>query len=237
MMSGIYKLTFPNNKIYIGQSVNIEHRLNQHRLEANKCFALVKTARLRNITKLRGVYRKYPWDQINVEILEYCKREEMNEREIHYITLYDSFNNGLNGTTGGNQGFTRSKETLAKMRFINLGKYGGDQSIPFFINDVRYVSILAASVALNIPSKTIHNRLNSRNEKYFMYLYEDITKVPVRRKAWQRGMYIKINGIIYDSISEASATLNEYQTTLLRRARSTSKKFINYELIILPSAL
>jgi len=39
MSIGIYKITSPSNKIYIGQSINIERRIKQYKLlkEIKKC--------------------------------------------------------------------------------------------------------------------------------------------------------------------------------------------------------
>lgn len=229
MTIGIYKLTFPNKKIYIGQSTNIENRFGGHRRDGMRCFN--KNKKIKNITKLRGAYKKYQWNEVSYEIIDTCLLEELNDKEIYYVALYDSFKNGLNCTTGGNQNFKRSKETLIKLRLINLGKYGGVQAMPFYIDENRYVSILDASVKLHIPHKTIHNRLNSKNEKYSSYKYEDISRIPIRKKINNKGIKIKINNIIYNSASEASMQLNIAISTILRRAKSKSKKFYNYEIV------
>lgn len=229
MTCGIYKLTFPSGKVYIGQSVNIEERWSEHKREHKKCNN--KQSKLKNITKLRCSYKKYPWNKITKEIIETCFPEQLNGREIHYISMLNSFINGLNGTTGGNQDFKRSQETKNKLRLAQLGKYGGLQAIPFYIDGIKYVSILEASVALKIPHKTIHNRLNSTNIKYSNYLYEDVSLIPDRHKRKTKPVIsVKVNGIAYESAAEASIQLNLSHTTILRRCRSKSKKFNNYEL-------
>jgi len=229
MTCGIYILKFPSGRNYIGQSVCIESRFIEHKMEAKKCFMSEK---LLVNTKLNAAYKKYAWCLIKTEILEECKKEDLNDRETFYIKLYDTFNNGLNCTTGGHSLFSRSDETKQKLRDINLGKRGGIQAIPFYIDGIRYVSILDASSKLKIPHKTIHNRLNSTNIKYSNYLYEDKNLIPIRHKRkTKRQQKVKINGIIYQSGSEASIILNISVTTILRRARSSSKKFINYEII------
>lgn len=228
MTCGIYILRFPSGKKYIGQSVQIEKRFIEHKMCAKKCFMSEK---LLIRTKLNGAYKKYAWHLIEKEILEICKKEELNDREIFYIKYYNTFNNGLNCTTGGESLFIRSKETKQKMKYINLGKRGGVQAMPFYIDGIRYVSILDASCKLKIPHKTIHNRLNSTNIKYSNYLYENITLIPVRHEIKTRKQKVKINGVLYKSGSEASIILNIPLTTIFRRAKSSSKKFKNYELI------
>ena len=229
MTCGIYKLTFPSGKVYIGQSINIEGRWIEHKQDHKNCNN--QKYKLKNITKLRSSYKKYPWDKISKDIIEICLPEWLNAKEIYYISVNDSFTNGLNGTSGGNQDFKRSKETKEKLRLANLGKYGGSQAIPFYIDNVKYVSILEASVALKIPHKTIHNRLNSTNIKYSNYIYEDSSLVPIRHKRKTKPVVgVKIDGIVYESAAEASMKFSISHTTILRRCRSKSKKFKNYEL-------
>ncbi len=229
MTCGIYMLKFPSGKNYIGQSVNIEKRFTEHKKDSKKCFISDK---LETITKLHSAYKKYSWNLIEKVILEECKPEELNDREIYYISFYNTFNEGLNCTTGGDSLFKVSEQTKQKLRDINLGKRGGVQAIPFYIDGIRYVSILDASSKLKIPHKTIYNRLNSTNIKYSNYLYEDITLIPIRRKRkTKQAQKVKIDGILYTSASEASIVLNISTTTILRRARSSSKKFINYEVM------
>jgi hypothetical protein len=231
MTCGIYKLIFPNGKKYIGQSIDIEQRFRDHKKDANSCQ---KSETLRKRTKLRCAFKKYGWDLVVREIVENCVPEFLNDREVYFIAQYDSFNNGLNMTTGGHSDFQRSLETKQKLREINLGKRGGTQSMPFFVGDFRYLSILDASTKLGIPQKTIHNRLNSKNEKYADYIYEDVNRIPQRDRihyGQHRIISVEINGAFYESASEASTKLGIPTTTLLRRARSISDKFSNYKIV------
>lgn len=101
MSIGIYKITNQiNGKVYIGQSVHINQRWNQHRSAAfnsndkdyNKYFYCS--------------IRKYGLKNFIFEIIEECKQEELNEKEIYWIKYYDSTNKekGYNVLSGGNQG-------------------------------------------------------------------------------------------------------------------------------------
>lgn len=235
MTCWIYKLIFPSGKVYIGQSVNIEDRWREHKSDAKKCFSTIK---LNTITKLSSSFKKYKWEDISAEIIDICLPEELNDKEIQFISLYDSFHNGLNCTTGGFSKFFRSASTKQKLRDINIGKRGGVQSIPFFIDEVRYLSILDASCKLKIPQKTIHNRLRSNNVKYTNYRYEDEELIPIRHKRFVKSSQkVKIDGIVYDSVSEAAVALHMPSNTIFRRAKSSKEKFANYELIKLPLEL
>lgn len=107
---GVYLLrNLINNKVYVGQSINIYYRWNQHKYNAlnNKLDDYLHRA-----------IRKYGWENFSKEIIEECSPEELNEKEIFYIQLYDSYaknkeSHGYNETIGGEgvRGFHHSDET------------------------------------------------------------------------------------------------------------------------------
>ena len=61
-----------NGKIYIGQSVHIKTRFNQHKAEA----------RNGNNRPLYNAIRKYGIENFSFEIIEECSQESLDEREI-----------------------------------------------------------------------------------------------------------------------------------------------------------
>lgn len=100
-MIGIYKITNKiNNKVYIGQSINIEHRWTAHR---NRPYNLNSNDYEKPL--YRSI-RKYGLDNFSFEVLEECNKQELNDREIFWINYYDSSNNqkGYNLTQGGYSG-------------------------------------------------------------------------------------------------------------------------------------
>ena len=98
-MIGIYKITnLINNKVYIGQSVDIKQRWNSHKRQSiipNKEYNKY----------LYRAFRKYGIENFNFEILEECSREKLDEKEHYYIILYNSNNDqyGYNETGGYDQ--------------------------------------------------------------------------------------------------------------------------------------
>lgn len=94
---GIYVVTnLKNNYQYVGQSVDIQKRFTSHHLcdynnPKNCCYD----------TKFYQALRKYGLDAFKVEIVEECNREELNQKEIIWITKLNSFHNGYNSTEGG----------------------------------------------------------------------------------------------------------------------------------------
>lgn len=89
-MIGIYKITNQiNNKCYIGQSIHIEQRWEEHLYKSSQC------------SLLKYALHKYGVNNFTFEVIEECEQESLNEREQYWIQYYDSFNNGYNLTLGG----------------------------------------------------------------------------------------------------------------------------------------
>lgn len=94
-MTGIYRfLNIKTNLSYIGQSIDIEKRLKEHK---RKAFQKGKEY----YKKLYKAIREDGLENFSFEILEICEKEELNEREKYWIEYFDSFNNGYNATAGG----------------------------------------------------------------------------------------------------------------------------------------
>lgn len=99
----IYKFTNKiNGKTYIGQTNNIEQRKRGHKSTAynNKAHDYHNA--------FHNAIRKYGWENFDFEILEEVDdsfgREYLNQREIFFISYYDSLvgHNGYNIKEGGN---------------------------------------------------------------------------------------------------------------------------------------
>lgn len=96
-MIGIYKITNQvNGKVYIGQSVHIKARWQQHILNARNN---------KENTLLYNAMRKHGIENFSFEVIEECDKEKLNEREVYWISYYDSFNKekGYNMTPGGSE--------------------------------------------------------------------------------------------------------------------------------------
>ena len=117
---GIYKVTSPTNHIYIGQSVNILRRWNEY----SKLKGCAKNSRLLNSLS------KYGFENHKFEILHQCKIEELNNYEIYYIELFNSFDtdHGLNLHSGGSNHII-SKETKKKQSESHLGQPAWNKGI------------------------------------------------------------------------------------------------------------
>lgn len=117
-MVGIYKITSPTNKIYIGQSIDIKKRLDKYR----RIDFSVKGQ-----TRLYRSLIKYGFENHKVEILEECFLIELNEKERHYQELYNAIGeNGLNCllTKTTDKKRVMSEESINKQRQKMFGKKG-----------------------------------------------------------------------------------------------------------------
>ena len=89
---GIYKVTNKiNGKVYIGQSVDIGKRWRQHMTAKDDIY-------------FHKAIQKYGVENFEWEVIEQCKKKDLDEREIYWIEYYDSFNKGYNCTRGGDGG-------------------------------------------------------------------------------------------------------------------------------------
>lgn len=94
----IYKITNRvNNKVYIGQTrFTVEHRFKQH----------LKNYKIEHrIQPLYLAFSKYGIENFEVETIEECSIDKLNEREMFWIAKYDSFKHGYNATLGGSKGY------------------------------------------------------------------------------------------------------------------------------------
>ena len=112
----IYKITAPDGKIYIGQTINLNDRKSRY-----------KTLRFKNQIKLWRSSQAHTWNVLDAfEIIEECLCGEnkiyLNGREIYWITFYDSFKNGLNCTAGGNGNLGRSPSEETRKKISEAGK-------------------------------------------------------------------------------------------------------------------
>lgn len=86
-MIGIYKITSPSNKIYIGQAKNINRRFYEYSI-----------LHCKNQIRLYRSLKKYGVENHIFEIVEKCLESELNERERYWQEYYDVLNRykGLN---------------------------------------------------------------------------------------------------------------------------------------------
>jgi group I intron endonuclease len=99
-MIGIYKITSPSNRVYIGQSIHIQKRFTEYKS-------------LRNCKEQAILYRsliKYGSDKHLFEVIEECEEVLLNERERYWQDYYDVL-----GLKGLNCKLTRTENRSGKL--------------------------------------------------------------------------------------------------------------------------
>lgn len=85
IISGIYKITSPSKRIYIGQSVSIIDR-----------WKTYKNYDCKSQIKLFKSFKKYTVEEHIFEIIEQCPNNKLTERELFWQKFYNSVKEGLN---------------------------------------------------------------------------------------------------------------------------------------------
>jgi len=83
-MIGIYKITSPSNKVYIGKSIDIEKRFNQY-----------KTLHCKFQRRLYNSLKKYGAENHKFEVIKICRKENILLIEAFYQKRFDA--SGVNG--------------------------------------------------------------------------------------------------------------------------------------------
>jgi group I intron endonuclease len=91
-------------KVYIGQSTNIVYRFYYH-------YGKLKKGVHPN-THLQASWNKYGEDNFEFSVIDECKKDQLNEREIFWIEVFNSFFHGYNQTLGGIQYNISKKKRL-----------------------------------------------------------------------------------------------------------------------------
>ena len=117
MLAGIYMLTSPSGKKYIGQSLDLNSRIYMY-----------KNNYIQKQWAIKAAIDKYGFDSFKVEYLYSDERDNvtvdlLNELEKKFIHEYNTLKpSGYNLTTGGDRGYELSEESKRKISESNKGR-------------------------------------------------------------------------------------------------------------------
>jgi group I intron endonuclease len=192
----IYKITSPTGRIYIGKTTNLRNRINQY-----------KGLRCKSQPALYNSFISHGFENHLIDILGEFSLDILSDKEKYFISFYDSFNNGLNCTTGGDGAFMYGSDNImsipevkekARQSRINFYKNGG-----VHWNKGRKRSIETIE---KIRVKRIEQDVRQGSPTIKHMLFDSET------------------GIFYDSIEAASNSLGVKYKTFHRRVRYTKQK-------------
>lgn len=115
MQSGVYAITSPSGRRYIGSSVNIAGRWRGHICDLR--------AQRHHSSVLQKTYDKYGEAALIFTVLEYCAPDALLLREQHYIDATPKAVRYNVCTTAGNRlGMTHTPEARAQMSATRKGR-------------------------------------------------------------------------------------------------------------------
>lgn len=224
-ISGIYKIENKlNHKKYIGQSVDVYRRLKKHLWDYD----------LNNETYLSRAIKKYGAENFTYELVEQCKKDELNDKEIYYIQYYHSYiqdpNGGgynLNLGGGSNYGWTPTKVWREKMAENNReGKSHFAKKT--WCDGILFPSAVSAAIHLEIADTTVKDWLSKKAKMpkriYDRGLhYDGETMDEYQIAPPPKNIKVKYNNYIYNSIRQF-CFVEEIDRNLIRKIRSGEKE-------------
>jgi group I intron endonuclease len=179
-MIGIYKITNPNGRVYIGQSRDLGKRKLQYSKYLKRyCRQL----------KLVNSINKYGWELHTFEIIELCDFDLLNIKERYWQEFYNSIECGLNCL------YTKTKykpalfglETRIRMSKSQLGKTRSDSHKKKISESKKGVSIGNGKILTESHKKAISNgfkpKFNSIELKEIIEMYNN--NISLRKIALQ----------------------------------------------------
>ena len=200
-MGLIYKLTSPDKKSYIGQTIKtFEKRMSSHKWASSKLDKLDGCRYLNNAIRLHG------WDNFTKEIIHECDEELLDAKEKECIEHYNTLApNGYNLMIGGNSNKHYSEETKQKMREIALArdttcyrKSEATKDFPKYIglfNGYPRISKHPKCRSKSFADKTITFEQNLENAKKFLdQLNAGEVEVIIEKSDRPQGVQVTKNG-------------------------------------------
>jgi len=202
-MTGIYKITSPKGRVYIGQSVNIPVRFRQYKKKACK-----------EQRRLHSSFIKYGTENHVFEILEECDITLLNDRERHWQDVYNVCSkSGLNcrltassDRSGNLSQYTKNKISL-KNKEARRGKNNSlSEETKLRISNAQKGSFMSEE----------SKRLLSESRKGIIFSKKHIENLKISHGT---KVIDSKTGKIYNSIKEAAGKLKLKESTLCARLR------------------
>lgn len=202
-----------NHKIYIGQSIDPKKRFREHK---NAAFNSNNTD---YDLPIHRAIRKYGLDNFDIVILEFCSKNQADEREKYWIQFYNSYNKGYNATNGGQDG----------------GGYNGKEVLVYDLDGnfiTSYVNAKEAAKTLGVSYSVVQQVLHAERPtcKQVQLKYADDDKIITKFKSRQGGKIsiyqLDINSNIiqeWDSAADASKALGIDSSSITKCLKDKAK--------------
>ena len=215
-MIGIYKITSPSGKNYIGQSINIEKRFSNY-------YTLKKSTK--NQIRLYNSFIKYQVENHIFEIIEECNIDLLNERERYWQEHFSVIGkNGLNCQLT-NTLIKKKVVSFETKKKISIAKKGKKQTIE------HKNKITLSKIGRKLSEET-KNKISISHKKID---YEIKKKIGENSKGWfhsektkkllsdinkKKKIILDLNtGVFYNSLTELANLYNLKPIYLSERLR------------------
>lgn len=199
-ISGVYKITSPSEKVYIGSSIDVYNRLCSYK--GYKC----KTQ-----TRLYNSIKKYGWDRHLFEIIDRCSVDELLQKELYYGTMY----NVLDRHCGLNCRLPKSTDGYVYMSQETKDKISASNAISQIGSNKGYyeskLKKLTKEQVISIKEMLIQNKLTQKEIAYLFGVSRKIISRIVTGKSYssvgkyidmsiRKKKYVKLTENDYDSV-------------------------------------
>lgn len=239
-MIGIYRIrNVVYNKCYYGSSKNINKRWLKHinDLTKNKHHNVL----------LQRSWNKYGQDNFTFELVEECEESELLLIEQKYLDTKPAYNIGVTSSGGDNISNNPNKDEIIKnikQAIINRYSNMSDEDKKFLFSrpkdknpnwkggvSVNYCQCGNKITPYNKTCSKCRPRDENNNPFYGKKHSEETKKIlsEIRMGKKPSNMKkVKIDDVIYESLTEASKILNTPSPTILWRIKSNNKKYEKY---------
>lgn len=217
--AGVYRwVNKVNGNTYIGSSVDLGRRFRVY-----YDFSYLSTRINKSKSRIYSAILKHGYSNFQLEILEFCDKENAISREQYYIDLLNPEYN-LNSTAGSRLGRIHSEESKEKMSIAALGRKHTEET-------KNLISL--ATKGNNNPN---FGKLHSEETKALItlarlgksHLSESIrAKMSKESGTAVRVIDLETNEVsVYTSITRAAKAMGVTQPPLSRKVKSTHGSFI-----------
>lgn len=201
--TGIYKITSPSGKVYIGQSIDIDKRLKKYkRLDCRKQYVLLSSL------------KKYGFDNHIFEILILCEESQLNELERYYQDLYSVLGQGgmnLRLTEANDRCGQLSNEIKEKISKNRKGKYFLSETEKLYLSNLHKGKKRDKSVGIKI-SELKKGIIFSKEHKLKLSIAKKGRKLSAETRMNMKKTAEKKRIIINNKIEETIKSVNEFIT-------------------------
>lgn len=188
MTCGIYLLRFTGlDKVYIGQSLNIEQRYRKH-------LQFLRNQDTKANYKMKAAYLLYGVPQL--EILCECKQHELNRFEAEAFELYDIAKNGLNIAKEPDIHLAGTKNPASKYSEEQILSVLQQLAIGAQYKDIHSSTSVSISTIRHIANQEAHGYLND----LYPELYESMLSFGTNGNRMQVSCGAGARGITYPPI-------------------------------------